>query len=119
MSTHSGPGSAEALQRSWAEKRVLIAGGLGFIGSNLAHQLIEAGAVVSLIDCLRPEYGGNGFNIEGIRAGGMGKVAAPREFGPVGARGRAPEFLFHLAGQTSPLSSMRASWTDMGMNWRA
>jgi UDP-glucose 4-epimerase len=119
MSTHSGPGSAEAWQRSWAEKRVLIAGGLGFIGSNLAHQLVEAGAVVSLIDCLRPEYGGNEFNIEGIRDGVMVKVADLREFGTVAELVRAQDFLFNLAGQTSHLDSMRDPWTDMEMNCRA
>jgi UDP-glucose 4-epimerase len=119
MSTHSGLGSAEAWQRSWAEKRVLIAGGLGFIGSNLAHQLIEAGAVVSLIDCLRPEYGGNEFNIEGIRDRVMVKVADLREFGTVAELVRAQDFLFNLAGQTSHLDSMRDPWTDMEMNFRA
>src|SRR6266480_517990 len=119
MSTHSGPGSAEASQRSWAKKRVLIAGGLGFIGSNLAHQLIEAGAVVSLIDCLRPEYGGNEFNIEGIRDGVMVKVADLRESETVAELVRAQDFLFNLAGQTSHLDSMRDPWTDMEMNCRA
>src|SRR5438128_3334091 len=101
MSTHSGAESAEAWQRSWAEKRVLIAGGLGFIGSNLAHQLIEAGGVVSLIDCRRPEYGGNEFKIEGIRDGVMVKVADLREFGTWAELVGGQEFCFNLAGQTA------------------
>ena len=47
-------------------KRVLITGGLGFIGSNLARHLVNLGANVTLVDSLIPEYGGNLFNISGI-----------------------------------------------------
>jgi UDP-glucose 4-epimerase len=47
-------------------RRVMITGGLGFIGSNLAHRLVELGADVLLVDSLIPDYGGNLFNIEGI-----------------------------------------------------
>ena len=45
------------------KKNVLITGGLGFVGSNLAHRLVNSGAKVTLIDSLIPEYGGNMFNI--------------------------------------------------------
>ena len=51
---------------SYEGKRVLITGGLGFIGSNLARELVEAGADVVLVDSLVPEYGGNRANIAGI-----------------------------------------------------
>ncbi len=47
-------------------KRVLITGGLGFIGSNLARRLVESSADVLLVDSLVPEYGGNMFNIDGL-----------------------------------------------------
>ena len=47
-------------------KQVLITGGLGFIGSNLARRLVELGANVTLVDSLIPEYGGKLFNIAGI-----------------------------------------------------
>jgi len=48
-------------------KKVLITGGVGFIGSNLAIALVEAGAEVTLTDAMIPEYGGNLFNVEPIR----------------------------------------------------
>ena len=47
-------------------RRVLITGGLGFIGSNLARRLVDLGADVLLVDSLIPDYGGNLFNIAGI-----------------------------------------------------
>jgi nucleoside-diphosphate-sugar epimerase len=47
----------------WQNKSVLITGGLGFIGSNLAIRLVELGAQVTLVDSLIPEYGGNRANI--------------------------------------------------------
>ena len=46
--------------------KVLITGGLGFIGSNLARRLAGLGAELTLVDSLIPEYGGNLFNIEGF-----------------------------------------------------
>ena len=49
------------LPNLFKDKKVLITGGLGFIGSNLAYQLIEFGANVVLVDSLIPEYGGNIF----------------------------------------------------------
>ena len=45
---------------------MLVTGGLGFIGSNLARQLVDLGADVLLVDSLIPDYGGNLFNIDGI-----------------------------------------------------
>ena len=51
---------------AYAGRRVLVTGGLGFIGSNLARALVEAGARVVLVDSLVPEYGGNRANIAGI-----------------------------------------------------
>ncbi|MBP7482815.1 MAG: NAD-dependent epimerase/dehydratase family protein, partial [Lacunisphaera sp.] len=38
-------------------RRVLITGGLGFIGSNLARALVALGAKVTILDSLIPEYG--------------------------------------------------------------
>ena len=45
---------------------VLITGGAGFIGSNLARRLVDAGATVTIADSFIPEYGGNMVNLEGL-----------------------------------------------------
>jgi len=54
-------------EHCFKQAKVLITGGLGFIGSNLAHCLADAGANVTLVDSLIPEYGGNLYNIKGIQ----------------------------------------------------
>jgi UDP-glucose 4-epimerase len=54
------------LPQRFAGIHVLITGGLGFIGSNLARCLADAGARLILVDSLIPDYGGNLFNIDGI-----------------------------------------------------
>jgi UDP-glucose 4-epimerase len=56
------------LKEKYRDKRVMITGGLGFIGSNLAHRLVDFGADVLIVDSLIPDYGGNLFNIEGMPA---------------------------------------------------
>ena len=52
-----------AVSDSLQGKRVLILGGLGFIGSNLAISLVESDAVVTIVDSMLPQYGGNLANI--------------------------------------------------------
>jgi UDP-glucose 4-epimerase len=112
--------SIEAEQSpSWRGKRVLIAGGFGFIGSNLAHRLVRGGAIVTLVDSLRPEYGGNHFNVADIRGELSIHIIDLRDTTTVRPLLRDQDVLFNLAGQTSHLDSMRDPQTDLEMNCRA
>lgn len=100
-------------------RAVLITGGLGFIGSTLAARLAGLGARVTIVDSLIPEYGGNLFNIEGIRdrvSVNISDVRDPHAFRHL-ARGQ--DFLFNLAGQTSHLDSMREPEPDLEINCKA
>lgn len=111
--------SRASLQRTFRGRRVLITGGLGFIGSNLARELVRLGARVTVLDALIPEYGGHRRNLAGI----AGKVRV--RIGDVRDRARLPrllrgqEFLFNLAGQTSHMDSMTDPDTDLEINCRA
>jgi UDP-glucose 4-epimerase len=104
---------------SYAGKRCLITGGLGFIGSNLARRLVELGAEVLIVDSLIPEYGGNLHNIAGIESHLRVNIADVRDEHSMGYLVRDHHFLFNLAGQVSHLSSMQDPYTDLEINCRA
>lgn len=99
--------------------RVLITGGLGFIGSNLAARLLELGAAVTLVDSLIPEYGGNQHNISAIAGRVRVNIADVRDEYSMNYLVQGQDYLFNLAGQTSHMDSMRNPFTDLDINCRA
>jgi len=100
-------------------RRVLITGGLGFIGSNLARQLVDLGADVLLVDSLIPDYGGNLFNIDGIADRVRVNIADIRQQTTMNYLVRDREIIFNLAGQVSHIDSMRDPYTDLEINCRS
>ena len=98
---------------------VLITGGLGFIGANLAHRLVELDAKVTLVDSLIPIYGGNLRNIAPIEGRVKINIADVRDEHSMDYLVQGQDFLFNLAGQTSHLDSMRDPYTDLEINCRA
>ncbi len=100
----------------YAGRRVMITGGLGFIGSNLAHHLVALGADVLLVDSLIPDYGGNLFNIEGIAGRVRIHRADVRDRDAMSDLVRGQEVIFNLAGQVSHIDSMRDPYTDLEIN---
>lgn len=98
---------------------VLITGGLGFIGSNLAHRLVELGASVVLVDNLHPEYGGSLFNVAGLGARVTVNISDVRDEQSMLYLIRGHDYLFNLAGQTSHMDSMQDPYTDLEINARA
>jgi UDP-glucose 4-epimerase len=100
-------------------RKVLITGGLGFIGSNLARKLVREGAKVTLVDSLIPEYGGNRANIAEFADLVDVNIADVRDPHAMTHLVRGQDFLFNLAGQTSHLDSMTDPQTDLDINCRA
>ncbi len=109
---------APELAESFRGKNVLITGGLGFIGSNLARELVPAGANVILLDTLVPEHGGNRANIAGIEHDVKVRDVDVRDREAVAPLVRGQDVLFSLAGQTSHLDSMTDPFTDLDLNCR-
>lgn len=103
----------------YRNKQVIITGGLGFIGSNLAIRLVEYGAQVTLVDSLIPEYGGNLINIRGIEDKVHVNISDIRDTHGLRHLIRDKDFLFNLAGQTSHLDSMHDPFTDLDINCKA
>jgi len=105
--------------RTFRGRRVLVTGGLGFIGSNLARTLVRLGAKVTIIDSLIPEYGGNPRNVAGLERRLSIHHADVRDRHSLPAFVRGQDFLFNLAGQTSHMDSMTDPDTDLEINCRA
>lgn len=104
---------------TYKEKKILITGGLGFIGSNLARALVAQGAKVTLVDSLIPQYGGNPFNIEDIRDNLIVNVCDVRDPFAMAYLLKDKDYLFNLAGQTSHMDSMSDPQTDLDINANA
>jgi UDP-glucose 4-epimerase len=100
-------------------RAVMITGGLGFIGSNLARQLAGLGGDVLLVDSLIPDYGGNLFNIDGIANLVRVNVADVRQQSTMNYLVRDRDVIFNLAGQVSHIDSMLDPYTDLEINCRS
>lgn len=96
--------------------RVLITGGLGFIGSSAARRLLTEGAHVVIMDSLIPEYGGNPFNVEDIRDRVQIHYSDVRDRHAIRTLVRDVDVILNLAGQTSHLDSMTDPFTDLDIN---
>jgi len=106
-------------QAFYQGRRVLITGGLGFIGSNLARQLAALGADVLIVDSLLPDYGGNLFNVAGLEDKIRVNIADVRQGTTMNYLVRGREVIFNLAGQVSHIDSMRDPHTDLEINCRS
>ena len=100
----------------WSGRRVLITGGLGFIGSNLARRLVALGAEVLLLDSLIPAYGGNPFNIQDVADRVRVNLGDLRDRHALPHLVRGCDVIFNLAGQTSHMDSMTDPVTDLEIN---
>ena len=100
-------------------RKVMITGGVGFIGSNLARRLVDLGAEILLVDSLIPDYGGNLYNIQDVAAHLRLNVADVRMQTTMEALVRNQDVIFNLAGQVSHIDSMRDPYTDLEINCRA
>ena len=97
-------------------KRVLITGGLGFIGSNLAHECVRLGAKVTIFDYLDPRSGGNIYNIEGISDSVEIAFHDILNFDQVSQFITDKDIIFNCASSTSHSFSMREPWIDLDVN---
>ena len=104
---------------TFRNRDVMVTGGLGFIGSNLTRRLVCAGAKVTLVDSLVPDYGGNRFNIAGYEDRLTVNIADVRDPYSMRALVQGQAILFNLAGQVSHLDSMHDPFSDLEINTRS
>ncbi len=108
----------KAHQQSWRGKKVLITGGAGFIGSNLAIALVHTGADVTVLDNLTPHQGGNLFNLKPVIKDIEIDFSDIRDEGAVKKAVRGKDYIFHLARQTDHIMSLTNPFPDIDVNVR-
>ena len=99
-------------------QKILITGGLGFIGSNIARQCLESGAHVSIFDCLDPRSGGNLYNIHDIKNSVELCFSDILNFDQISQHVVDKDIIFNCAASTSHPFSMREPWIDLDVNCR-
>lgn len=100
----------------YKKKNILITGGLGFIGSNLAIRLVELGANVTLVDSMIPDYGGNLFNVSEVNNKVHINYSDIRDEHSIVYLIKDKDYIFNLAGQVSHIDSMIDPQTDLEIN---
>jgi UDP-glucose 4-epimerase len=101
---------------AYRDKEVLITGGLGFIGSNLAIELVKYGAKVTIVDNMLPRQGGNLFNIKDIEDKVKVNFSDVRNQLSMNHLVKGKDYVFHLAGQVNHVDSMRNPVQDLEIN---
>jgi len=119
VSAASAADAASSHRAFYRGRSVLITGGLGFIGSNLARALVALGADVLIVDSLIPDYGGNLFNLAGLENRLRINIADIRQQTTMNYLVQRQDVIFNLAGQVSHIDSMQDPHTDLEINCRA
>jgi UDP-glucose 4-epimerase len=104
---------------AYSGSRILVTGGLGFIGSHLAARLADLGAEVTIIDSLIPEYGGNLYNVRDIEDKVRISFTDIRDPWSMRYLVGGQDFIFNLAGQVSHIDSMEDPQTDLDINCKS
>lgn len=105
-------------EEAFKGKRVLVTGGLGFIGSNLSVQLVKLGADVTIVDNMMPRLGGNLFNVKEIADKVHINFSDVRDSHSMDYLVKGQEIIFHLAGQVNHVDSIRNPIQDLDINCR-
>ena len=109
----------EHISSGFNNRNVVVTGGLGFIGSNLAVRLARTGARVTVIDSSVAGCGANRHNLApadgDIRIIDEDIANAP-SFADVL---RTADVIFNIAGEISHIHSMQMPWRDAALNAEA
>jgi UDP-glucose 4-epimerase len=97
-------------------KKVLITGGLGFVGSNLSIKLAKSGADVLIVDNMLPRQGGNLFNIEPVKNKVRVNISDIRNRTSMNHLVKGMDYIFHLAGQVNHVDSVKNPLNDLSIN---
>jgi UDP-glucose 4-epimerase len=102
---------------NFRDRRCVVTGGLGFIGSNLARKLARLGARVTVVDARYPRHGSNVHNLAGIH--GIDVFECDLGDSAVRTAVEGADYVFNLAGQVSHVDSMNDPLFDLDVNTRS
>ena len=105
-------------EKAFKGKKVLVTGGLGFIGANLTARLVQEGAQVTVVDNMMPRLGGNLFNVKEIADRIHINFSDVRDEHSTDYLVKGQEVIFHLAGQVNHVDSIRNPIQDLDINCR-
>ncbi|MEO8512665.1 MAG: NAD-dependent epimerase/dehydratase family protein [Ignavibacteria bacterium] len=98
------------------DKKVLITGGMGFVGSNLSIRLAELGAEVLIVDNMLPRQGGNLFNIEPVKNKVKFNISDIRNPTSMNHLVKGMDYIYHIAGQVNHVDSVKYPLNDLSIN---
>jgi len=104
------------MKNNFRSKKVLITGGLGFVGSNLSIKLAELGADVLIVDNMLPRQGGNVFNIEPVRDKVKVNISDIRNPTSMNHLVKGMDYIYHIAGQVNHVDSVKDPLNDLSIN---
>jgi UDP-glucose 4-epimerase len=108
-----------AQHASTAGLRILLLGGAGFVGSNLAHRLAADGALVTVMDALIEGYGGNPANLEGAARPIRFVKGDARDGAAVASVLKDQDVVVNLFAQVSHSRGQKDPFLDLDLNARA
>ena len=98
------------------DKKVLVTGGAGFIGSNIVQALVVLGAEVTVLDAMLPLYGGNEFNLHEVKEKVKFVKGDIRDAELVRKMVVDKDVIFNLAAQVSYIDSKDEPFLDLDIN---
>lgn len=98
-------------------KKVLITGGLGMIGSTIANKLVKYGANVTVVDSMIKPYGANFFNIKEVESQIKINISDIRDKESIKILVEDKDVVINLAGQVSHNDSLQNPYLDTDINY--